>query len=128
MPAGCEECDHTGYKGRMGIYEIVPFDDAVREAVRDGTKIDEVRNYARGAGMRSMQEDALDKIVQGITSADEVLRVVPVEMRRAAQCPVCRGRIIGSFKFCPHCGAPRQDMKGQPEVSASHSEVEVTRS
>jgi hypothetical protein len=126
VPAGCEECDQTGYRGRIGIYEIVPFDESIRSAVRDGAKIDEIRNYARNVGMKSMQEDALEKIVQGITSVEEVMRVVPLEARSQAQCIGCGRRIMRSLNFCPHCGV-RQEMEGQPANSAAHSEMEVTR-
>jgi type IV pilus assembly protein PilB len=126
VPAGCDECDQTGYRGRIGIYEIVPFDETIRAAVRDGGKIEEVRGYARNAGMKSMQQDALDKVVQGITSVEEVMRVVPLEARSQAQCVVCGRGIMPSLNFCPHCGS-RQEMEEQPGISAAHSEAEVTR-
>ena len=126
VPAGCEECDQTGYRGRIGIYEIVPFDESVREAVRDGAKIEEIRSYVRGLGIKSMQEDALDKIVQGITSVDEVMRVVPMEARGSVQCPACRRRVIRNFSFCPHCGSRRADFESQPQNAERHSEAEVT--
>ena len=121
VPGACDECDQTGYRGRMGIYEIVAFDESIRGAVREGEKIEEVRSYARNVGM-----SALDKIAQGITSVEEVLRVVPMEARGQAQCPVCRRRITRNVKFCPHCGS-RQETEGMPGNSAAHSEVEVTR-
>jgi type IV pilus assembly protein PilB len=127
IPAGCDECDQTGYRGRIGIYEIVPFDEGIRDAVREGAKIEEVRSYVRSLGMKSMQEDALDKVVQGITSVEEVMRVVPMEARGTAQCPVCRRRVIRNFTFCPHCGSRRQEIEGQRESTAQHSEAEVTR-
>ena len=126
VPAGCEECDQTGYRGRIGIYEIVPFDESIRGAVRDGAKIEEVRSYARSMGMKSMQEDALEKIVQGITSVEEVMRVVPMETRAQAQCVGCGRGITRNLNFCPHCGS-RQEMEGRPGISAAHSQAEVTR-
>lgn len=126
VPAGCEECDQTGYRGRMGIYEIVPFDESVREAVRDGAKIEEIRGYVRGLGIKNMQEDALDKVVEGITSIDEVMRVVPMEARGSVQCPACRRPVIRNFSFCPHCGSRRADFESQPQNADRHSEAEVT--
>lgn len=126
VPAGCEECDQTGYRGRIGIYEIVPFDESVRDAVRDGAKIEEIRSYVRGLGIKSMQEDALDKIVQGITSVDEVMRVVPMEARGSVQCPACRRRVIRNFSFCPHCGSRRPDGEVRLQNTVRHSEAEVT--
>jgi type IV pilus assembly protein PilB len=126
VPAGCDECDQTGYRGRIGIYEIVPFDESIRGAVRDGAKIEEVRSYARSMGMKSMQEDALEKIVQGITSVEEVMRVVPLETRGQAQCVGCGRGIMRNLNFCPHCGS-RQEIETRPGISAAHSEAEVTR-
>jgi type IV pilus assembly protein PilB len=127
VPAGCDECDHTGYRGRIGIYEIVPFDESIRETVREGAKIENVRSYVRSLGMKSMQEDALDKIVHGITSVQEVMRVVPMETRGSLQCPACRRSVIGKFSFCPHCGARRQEIEERAESTAGHSEAEVSR-
>lgn len=128
IPAGCDECDQTGYRGRIGIYEIVPFDESIRDVVREGAKIEEIRSYVRSLGIKSMQQDALDKIVQGITSVDEVLRVVPMEARGSLQCPVCRRRVTRNFTFCPHCGSRRQEIENRAEKTARHSEAEVTTS
>jgi rRNA maturation endonuclease Nob1 len=77
-------------------------------------------------GMKSMQEDALEKIAQGITSVEEVMRVVPMETRGQAQCVGCGRGIMRNLNFCPHCGS-RQEIEMRPGIPAAHSEVEVTR-
>jgi type IV pilus assembly protein PilB len=111
-PVGCDACDHTGYRGRIGIYEVLVFDDAIREAVRAEEKGDQLRVLAQAMGMKLMQEDALDKIRSGITSIDEVARVVPIQTASSAMCQICLGRTSRSFAFCPHCGARQNRLAG----------------
>jgi type IV pilus assembly protein PilB len=105
IPAGCSQCDNSGFKGRVGIYEVLVLDEQMRGAVRSGMRDEEIRNMARSGGMRLMQEDALEKVKQGITTLDEVLRVVPFESVAAQRCRNCGKPLAPSFLFCPYCGA-----------------------
>jgi type IV pilus assembly protein PilB len=105
VPVGCNDCENTGYRGRVGIYEILVFDERMRAAVRSSTRDDEIRNLARSGGMRPMQEDAMDKVKQGITTLDEVMRVVPFEHEATLRCPSCGKGLASTFLFCPFCGA-----------------------
>jgi type IV pilus assembly protein PilB len=77
VAAGCDECDMTGYKGRVGIYEILVLDDAIRNAVREGGRNDDIRMLARRNGMRLMHEYALERVKEGFTTLEELQRVVP---------------------------------------------------
>ncbi|HEX2714207.1 MAG TPA: ATPase, T2SS/T4P/T4SS family, partial [Candidatus Acidoferrales bacterium] len=105
VPTGCAECQQTGHKGRVGIYEMLLFNEAIRPAVRSGLRADELRQLAGSRGMKLMQEDALEKVRRGVTSLDEALRVVPFERGAAGACPHC-GRELGpGFLFCPYCSA-----------------------
>jgi type IV pilus assembly protein PilB len=104
-PVGCKECDKTGFRGRVGIYELLLLTDSSRHLIRSGGSTEMVRDVARSNGMRLMQEDALDKIKSGITTLDEVLRVVPFESTAALECARCGKRMVTGFQFCPHCGA-----------------------
>ena len=72
---GCPRCQNTGYRGRIGIYEMVPVDDAMRQAVIDGAGHPELLRMVRAGGGRLLREDGLLKAWQGLTSVDEVLRV-----------------------------------------------------
>ncbi len=73
---GCEKCNFTGYKGRMGITEILDIDDEVRNMLLGGKTSDAIKEYARKEqGMLTLWEDALDKCAQGLTTLEEVLRV-----------------------------------------------------
>ena len=75
---GCPECQHTGYRGRIGIYELVPVDEAMQQAVVSGASHQQLRAMARERGYRFLREDGLIKAWQGLTSVDEVLRVTAV--------------------------------------------------
>ena len=122
VPAGCPVCDETGYKGRVGIYELLVVDEPVREVLRGTFKPDLIRNAARANGMHRMQEDALEKLHMGITTLDEVLRVVPIEVAATAECERCGHQILPKFRFCPSCGAP---VDGGDSVSRSKSFLNI---
>ena len=105
IPVGCDNCDLTGYKGRVGIYEMLVLNDQLRSAVRSGSRNDEVRAMARQNGMKLMQEYALDQVREGLTTLDEALRVVPFEPIRAVACSSCQRELSPAFLFCPFCGS-----------------------
>ena len=74
-PVGCVRCNHTGFRGRLGIYEVMPIDDGLRRLILEKSSADDMRDYAREHGMRVLREDGLEKIKEGVTSVAEVLRV-----------------------------------------------------
>ena len=106
-PEGCAACDHTGYKGRVGIYELLMIDESVRAVLRGGYKPELVRTAARAAGMRRMQDDALEKIKAGVTTVEEVVRVVPMEALSSSGCDRCGYELPPAYRFCPYCGTRR---------------------
>jgi len=71
--AGCEHCRHTGYRGRMGIFEIFIIDDEVRHLITKRTSTFVLRRRARELGMRTLREDGVRKVLAGLTSPDEVI-------------------------------------------------------
>jgi type IV pilus assembly protein PilB len=77
--AGCQECNQLGYRGRTAVYEVLKMSDPLREAVLQKKSALAVRELARREGMKTMKESALAKAVQGVTSAEEILRVIYVE-------------------------------------------------
>ena len=111
VPKGCKNCDFTGYKGRVGIYEMLELTSDIRSAIRNGCKNDEIRMLARQNGMRLMQESALEQVHEGLTSLEEVQRVVPFDAIRGAECPKCGRELSERFLFCPQCGE-RRDGRG----------------
>jgi type II secretory ATPase GspE/PulE/Tfp pilus assembly ATPase PilB-like protein len=124
VPMGCEKCDQTGYKGRIGIYELLRLDETIRAIVRNSGSMDQIREIARSNGMRTMQEDALEKLRSGMTTADEVFRVVPVDTFSRMECTECNCNILPSFKFCPSCGT-RCQIVGQGTRTKSEIPVEA---
>jgi general secretion pathway protein E/type IV pilus assembly protein PilB len=72
---GCPECNGTGYRGRLGIFEVFALDDIVRHMINDQVAAGELRAQARRIGMRTLREDGLRKVVGGMTTLEEVFRV-----------------------------------------------------
>jgi len=77
---GCEQCRHTGYKGRMGIFEIFAIDDEVRHMINKRTSTSQLRHRARELGMRTLREDGVRKVLAGLTSAEEVISITIGDM------------------------------------------------
>lgn len=74
-PVGCDECRKTGYKGRMGIFEIFVIDDEVRHLINKRSSTLALRKRARELGMRTLREDGVRKVLVGLTSAEEVISI-----------------------------------------------------
>jgi len=72
-PVGCEHCRQTGYKGRIGIFEIFEIDDEVRHMVNNHASTMVLRQRARTLGMRTLRADGVRKVLAGLTSAEEVI-------------------------------------------------------
>jgi type IV pilus assembly protein PilB len=73
---GCDECRHSGLKGRVGLYEMMTINDEIQELIVRRAPLADVREAARANGMKLLKEDGLRKILQGITTPEEVMRVV----------------------------------------------------
>ena len=72
---GCAECGHSGYKGRTGVYELMVADDKVKSLIHSRAAESQLFVAAEQAGLRSMREDGERLVAEGITSAEEVMRV-----------------------------------------------------
>jgi len=72
---GCDKCVGTGYKGRIGIHEILEITDPIRELIIDKAPSTKIREVARKLGMITLRESALRKLINGITTVEEVIRV-----------------------------------------------------
>ncbi|MFH1346917.1 MAG: GspE/PulE family protein [Spirochaetota bacterium] len=73
---GCDKCDHSGYRGRIGIYEVLEMDDEIRAAVIKKVDAGEIKEIAIKNGMTTMIEDGFQKVVSGDTTVEEILRVI----------------------------------------------------
>jgi type IV pilus assembly protein PilB len=76
--AGCNFCTQTGYLERIGVYEMMPVSDGIREQIIDRASHDDVRKLARSEGMRTLQEEAMRLVEAGVTNLAEVLRTIYV--------------------------------------------------
>jgi len=74
-PVGCVECNKNGYKGRSGIYELMLIDEDIRQMLLAKKDSNTIKHIAVAHGMRTLMDDGARKVVQGITTAEEVLRV-----------------------------------------------------
>ena len=72
---GCDECRGTGYKGRSAIFEIMPITDEVRPLVVANATASSIKQAALNAGMKTLRQDGWDKVLQGVTTVDEIIRV-----------------------------------------------------
>lgn len=75
-PVGCNKCSNSGYKGRVGVFEVMAMDEQLTRAFLDHAPAEELRDIALAAGMLPLRRDALDKVAEGITSLEEIDRVV----------------------------------------------------
>jgi type IV pilus assembly protein PilB len=105
-PVGCDACEMTGYQGRIGIYELLLLNEYLRSAIRAGARDSDVRSLARLSGFESMSDDALRKIHDGITTLDEVQRVVPLQAEATRTCLECSQFLGETFLYCSRCGTP----------------------
>jgi general secretion pathway protein E len=72
---GCERCANTGYRGRLGLYELMTVTDNIRHVIGSGADASKIRQQAVAEGMRTLRQDALNKLYQGITTPEEIVRV-----------------------------------------------------
>uniref|UniRef100_A0A7C4TC17 Type IV-A pilus assembly ATPase PilB n=1 Tax=candidate division WOR-3 bacterium TaxID=2052148 RepID=A0A7C4TC17_UNCW3 len=71
---GCSNCGQTGYKGRIGLYEVMPISPTLRAMILKGASSDEVARQAKEEGMKTLRDDGIEKIRQGITTIEELMR------------------------------------------------------
>ncbi len=72
---GCQRCGNTGYHGRIGLYELLVISDTIRQLINSGADATAIREQAVKEGMKTLREDALEKLRQGVTTPEEVVRV-----------------------------------------------------
>ena len=77
--AGCERCNNTGYKGRIAVYEVMPFNEPLRELVLQGASSVELKAEAIRQGMRTLRMSGVTKVCQGVTTFDEVGRITAAD-------------------------------------------------
>ncbi len=101
---GCDQCNHTGYRGRIGIYEVLRINDKMRRLIAAAASEDQLRDAAFAGGMVSLGEDGLAKVKSGVTTPEELLRVVTEVRELGSICPSCGAAVGVDFVACPQCG------------------------
>jgi type IV pilus assembly protein PilB len=101
---GCDQCNHTGYRGRIGIYEVMRVTDKLRRLIASRAPEDQVREAAVAGGMVTLGEDGLAKVKSGITTPEELLRVVTEVREMRTLCGGCGTAVGIDFVACPQCG------------------------
>ena len=72
---GCRDCSETGYKGRLAVYEVMELKEELKEFVLNGASALELKREAIRLGMKTLRQAALSKVVEGVTTLNEVLRI-----------------------------------------------------
>jgi len=82
MSVGCDACNHTGYRGRTAIHELLNLSDNIREMIVERRSASEIRRAAEAEGLTSLRASALQKLCAGVTTLREVNRVTFAEASR----------------------------------------------
>lgn len=77
---GCDDCFHSGYQGRTAIYELLPMTETMRELVMNNVSAAELKRAAIQSGMRTLRQDGTAKVLKGLTSPEEVMRVTQLDL------------------------------------------------
>ncbi|MFN4149480.1 MAG: ATPase, T2SS/T4P/T4SS family, partial [Candidatus Sericytochromatia bacterium] len=100
---GCSHCDGTGYKGRLGVFEFLEVDSNIKSMISQREPESEIYKYLKDKGMRFLLDDAVEKIILGQTSAEEVMRIIQRTDISKLICPNCKEAIKDTYSICPHC-------------------------
>jgi len=76
---GCTACNNTGFRGRIGLFELMPMNDVIRDLIHRGVSSEKIRDAALRSGMRPLRQTALDKVFDGVTTIDEAIRETTIE-------------------------------------------------
>lgn len=100
---GCDQCGDSGYQGRTGIYEVFNINNEIEMLLQQGVTEAEITKAAQANGMKSLIHSGLGKIAMGITTCEEILRVLGPQNLFQFKCPHCGKMLAERYHFCPHC-------------------------
>jgi len=75
-PVGCSACSKTGYRGRLALHEVMPISEEIERLAVERASAVAIEHVAREQGMVSLRDDGIEKVMQGVTTLEEILRVV----------------------------------------------------
>lgn len=100
---GCEKCNNTGYKGRIGAYEVMKINDNIRDLIAKGSNSSIIKLAAQQSGMKTLLEYSITLAKEGLTTLDEVIRVTFSSDGSSSICPGCNMPVGEEFIKCPFC-------------------------
>lgn len=103
---GCTECGGTGYRGRTGIFEVLPVTAGLRAVLLRSPSEGAIAAAARSAGMTTLRASGLAKARKGETTFEEVLRVTQLDVAGGRSCPTCGRALADDMVACPWCETP----------------------
>ncbi len=106
---GCDRCNQSGYQGRIGIFEVFVMNDDYRHLISGNYKEAELLKMARLDGMKTLIEDGIEKVRGGMTTLEELLRVIGPQTTMECLCDKCGRLVDAKFLFCPYCGSFKQN-------------------
>lgn len=101
---GCPECNHSGFTGRVGIFEVLVPSQEMRDLIAENFSESELNRLARASGMKTLLESGIEKVNNGLTSLSEVFRVLGPQELINFYCPGCQTQLQDWMAFCPSCG------------------------
>lgn len=105
---GCDQCAYTGYRGRIGVFEVMHVGEALRAHISSRSEERVLRDAAIADGMVTLGEDGLAKVRNGMTTPEELFRVMTELGECRTLCPGCGGVVPEGGGVCPRCGQRRE--------------------
>lgn len=100
---GCDKCSNTGYKGRIGAYEVMKMNDQIRELISKGSNSAIIKLAAQQSGMKTLLEYSIELANEGHTTLDEIIRVTFTSEGSSSICKNCSMPVGDEFYKCPFC-------------------------
>jgi type IV pilus assembly protein PilB len=100
---GCPECSNSGYRGRTGIFELLPVTSAMRRVLLEGASEVGISQAAKDVGSRTLRADGIARAMRGLTTFEEVLRVTHADAESVLRCDHCQRRVAADMMVCPWC-------------------------
>jgi type II secretory ATPase GspE/PulE/Tfp pilus assembly ATPase PilB-like protein/RNA polymerase subunit RPABC4/transcription elongation factor Spt4 len=101
---GCSQCGGTGFRGIQGIFEILVLSQRIREHITTEATEAAIKQLALAEGMQTLAQAGVEKVLKGITSVDELRRVIQADEEFGAICTNCGYILNSEFVACPQCG------------------------
>ncbi|RMF95868.1 MAG: type II secretion system protein GspE [Candidatus Schekmanbacteria bacterium] len=100
---GCHKCNYLGYKGRIGLFEVLVVNKQIKKMILEEASEDDIEETAVSFGMKKIMVDGIEKVAEGLTSLSELNRIFAFEEETMNFCPKCHGYLKSNFVACPFC-------------------------